>query len=101
MVNDIKALREPGALEAVAQSQAAVSLMHMQGEPRTMQQAPHYEDVVSEVAEFLARVVFDGIGAAIRRGDLGPGARGVESLRVTLHESHVASAAFDGPFGDA
>ena len=52
-------------------------------------------------SEFLARVVFDGIGAAIRRGDLGPGARGVESLRVTLHESHVASAAFDGPFGDA
>ena len=52
-------------------------------------------------SEFLARVVFDGIAAAIRRGDLGPGARGVESLRVTLHESHVASAAFDGPFGDA
>ena len=52
-------------------------------------------------SEFLARVVFDGIGAAIRRGDLGPGARGVDSLRVTLHESHVASAAFDGPFGDA
>src|SRR5437773_1881468 len=57
MVNDIKALREPGALEAVAESQAAVCLMHMQGEPRTMQQAPHYEDVVSEVAEFLARRV--------------------------------------------
>ena len=52
-------------------------------------------------SEVLARVVFDRIGAAIRRGDLGPGARGVESLRVTLHESHVASAAFDGPFGDA
>jgi len=52
-------------------------------------------------SEFLARVVFDGIGAAIRRGDLGPGARGVESLRVTLHESHIATAAFDGPFGDA
>ena len=52
-------------------------------------------------SEFLARVVFDRIGAAIRRGDLGPGGRGVESLRVTLHESHVASAEFDGPFGDA
>jgi 6-pyruvoyltetrahydropterin/6-carboxytetrahydropterin synthase len=47
--------------------------------------------------EFLARVVFDRVGAAIRRGDLGPGAHGIESLRVTLHESHVASAAFDGP----
>jgi 6-pyruvoyltetrahydropterin/6-carboxytetrahydropterin synthase len=50
--------------------------------------------------EFLARVVFDRIAAAIRRGDLGHDARGVGSLRVTLHESHVASAAFDGPIGD-
>jgi 6-pyruvoyltetrahydropterin/6-carboxytetrahydropterin synthase len=46
--------------------------------------------------EFLARVVFDRIAGAIGRGDLGPGARAVESLRVTLHESHVASASFDG-----
>jgi 6-pyruvoyltetrahydropterin/6-carboxytetrahydropterin synthase len=47
--------------------------------------------------EFLASVVFDGIAAAIRRGDLGPGALAIESLRVTLHESHVASAGFEGP----
>ena len=47
--------------------------------------------------EFLARVVFDGIVAAVGRGDLGPGASGLESLRVTLHESHVAWASFDGP----
>ena len=46
--------------------------------------------------EFLARVVFDRIVAAIGRGDLGGGARAVESVRVTLHESHVASAAFEG-----
>jgi 6-pyruvoyltetrahydropterin/6-carboxytetrahydropterin synthase len=46
--------------------------------------------------EFLARVVFDRLAAAIRHGDLGRGARGVESLRVTLHESHVAAASFDG-----
>ena len=46
--------------------------------------------------EFLARVIFDRIVAAIRRGDLGEGARGVQSLRVTLHESHVASASFTG-----
>lgn len=49
--------------------------------------------------EFLARVVFDRMVAAIARGDLGPGARAIESLRVTLHESHVASAAFDGRVG--
>ena len=47
--------------------------------------------------EFLARVVFDRMVAAIRRGDLGDAARGIESLRVTLHESHVAWAAFEGP----
>ena len=47
--------------------------------------------------EFLARVVFDGMAAAVRRGDLGPDAQALESLRVTLHESHVAWAAFDGP----
>jgi len=46
--------------------------------------------------EFLARVVFDGLVAAIRRGDLGAGAGAVEQIRVTLHESHVASASFEG-----
>jgi 6-pyruvoyltetrahydropterin/6-carboxytetrahydropterin synthase len=46
--------------------------------------------------EFLARVIFDRMVAAIRRGDLGPDARGVQSLRVTLHESHVAAASFEG-----
>jgi dihydropteroate synthase len=54
LVNDVRALREPGAIEAVAASGCAVCLMHMQGEPRTMQRAPHYEDVVAEVRAFLA-----------------------------------------------
>jgi 6-pyruvoyl-tetrahydropterin synthase len=47
--------------------------------------------------EFLARVVFDRLAAAIGRGDLGPGGREIKSMRVTLHESHVAAASFDGP----
>ena len=46
--------------------------------------------------EFLARVVFDRMVAAIGKNDLGAAARGIESVRVTLHESHVASAAFEG-----
>ena len=46
--------------------------------------------------EFLSRVVFDRMATAIGRGDLGAGARKVESLRVTLHESHIARASFDG-----
>lgn len=54
MINDVKALAAPGAIEAVAGSDAAVCLMHMQGEPRTMQQAPRYTDVVAEVRSFLA-----------------------------------------------
>ena len=47
-------------------------------------------------AEFLARVVFDRVAAAIGRGELGRGGPAVESMRVTLHESHVASGSFDG-----
>jgi 6-pyruvoyl-tetrahydropterin synthase len=46
--------------------------------------------------EFLARTVFDRLVQAIARGDVGSGAGRIESLRVTLHESHLASASFDG-----
>jgi 6-pyruvoyl-tetrahydropterin synthase len=46
--------------------------------------------------EFLARWIYDRLVAAISRGELGPGGRDLESMRVTLHESHVASASFDG-----
>jgi dihydropteroate synthase len=53
MINDVRALREPGALEAAADTQAAICLMHMQGEPRTMQADPRYGDVVAEVRDFL------------------------------------------------
>jgi 6-pyruvoyl-tetrahydropterin synthase len=49
--------------------------------------------------EVLARTIFDRLVDAIRRGDLGPSARAVESVRVTLSESHVASAAYEGRLG--
>ena|SRR5699024_4879029 len=55
MINDIRALQEPGALAAAAETGAAVCLMHMQGEPRTMQRNPHYDDVVAEIGAFLER----------------------------------------------
>src|SRR5262245_14147216 len=67
MINDIGALRAPGALDAVAASGVAVCLMHMQGEPRTMQQSPSYRDVVAEVAAFLAGRVAAAEGAGIAR----------------------------------
>jgi dihydropteroate synthase len=53
MINDIEALQAPGALQAVAGSTCAVCLMHMKGEPATMQRAPHYDDVLAEVLGFL------------------------------------------------
>ena len=54
LINDVRALKAPGALQALLASDCAVCLMHMQGEPATMQRAPHYADVVREVKAFLA-----------------------------------------------
>jgi dihydropteroate synthase len=67
MINDIQALSEPYALEAVAGTGCAVCLMHMKGQPATMQREPRYDDVVAEVKAFLGDAVrkarFAGIGA--------------------------------------
>ncbi|TLY62395.1 MAG: dihydropteroate synthase [Gammaproteobacteria bacterium] len=65
LINDVRALREPGALAAAAASGCAVCLMHMQGEPRTMQRAPSYVDVVGEVRTFLAGRVAESIAAGL------------------------------------
>lgn len=53
IINDVRALEAPGAIEIVSQSTVGVCLMHMKGEPRTMQQAPRYDDVVQDVSEYL------------------------------------------------
>ncbi len=58
MVNDVWGLRQDGALEAVASLGVPVVLMHMQGTPETMQQAPQYDDVLADVRNFLAQRVF-------------------------------------------
>jgi len=75
MVNDVRALRQRGALDVVADSNVAVCLMHMQGEPRTMQAAPVYADVVHEVRDFLIdrALVCEGAGVARARIVLDPG----------------------------
>lgn len=57
MINDIAGLLRPGALEAVAGSDCGICIMHMQGEPGSMQQAPSYANVVAEVQDFLASSV--------------------------------------------
>ncbi len=67
MINDVSALRAPGALEAVAGTDASVCLMHMQGEPRTMQEAPRYADVVGEVTAFLEARIGACLAAGISR----------------------------------
>jgi dihydropteroate synthase len=68
MINDIDALAAPGALEAVAASDCAVCLMHKKGEPATMQQDPHYDDVVREVLDFLQSRIDACERAGIGRG---------------------------------
>ena len=65
MINDINALRAPDTLDLLASSTASVCLMHMQGSPQTMQQAPQYADVVQEVADFLAARI-----AAVRQAGI-------------------------------
>ena len=54
LINDIRALREPGALEIAGQLNLPTCIMHMQGQPRTMQANPHYDDVVQDVYQFLS-----------------------------------------------
>jgi len=67
MVNDIHALQDDDALQAVAASNAAVCLMHMKGTPQTMQQQPHYDDAVAEVGEFLRRRIAAAGAAGIAK----------------------------------
>jgi dihydropteroate synthase len=67
MINDINALRAPGAIEALSEGSEAVCLMHMQGEPSTMQHSVSYDDVVADVAAFLAERASACVAAGIDR----------------------------------
>ncbi|NLY17029.1 MAG: dihydropteroate synthase [Gammaproteobacteria bacterium] len=67
LLNDVRALQREGALEAAAQTGLPVCLMHMRGEPQTMQDAPHYDDVAAEVAAFLQQRVDACVVAGISR----------------------------------
>jgi len=70
MINDIQALQAPGAMDAVRNRNCAVCLMHMKGEPATMQQEPHYDDVVGEVKTFLKERVAAAQAAGVARARL-------------------------------
>ena len=67
LINDIRALEAPDALAAAAEAQVPVCLMHMQGAPRTMQQAPHYENLLGEVHAYFAQRIVACVAAGIPR----------------------------------
>lgn len=70
MINDVRSLQRPGALEAAASTGLPVCLMHMQGEPGTMQNDPHYEDLLGEVSAFLLERMSQCVAAGIDRQQL-------------------------------
>ncbi|MXN88697.1 dihydropteroate synthase [Pasteurella canis] len=70
LINDIRALREENALKTAVQLDLPVCLMHMQGEPRTMQNAPQYDDVVTEVFSFLQQRTAECIQAGVRKENI-------------------------------
>ena len=98
-INDVRALRAPGALEAAAASGCGVCLVHMQGAPGTMQVAPHYTDVVGEVRAFLAARVAACRSAGIEaaRLSIDPGFGFGKNLEHNLTLlRHLAELAVDG-----
>lgn len=86
MINDVHALRRDGATQAAAALGVPVVLMHMQGEPRSMQDVPHYEDVVADVHRFLAERIFacEMAGIAKKRIVVDPGFGFGKSLEHNL-----------------
>lgn len=87
LVNDVSALTAPGALDAIVETRAAVCLMHMRGEPQTMQDAPVYTDVLAEVRHFLAArlACCEAAGIARARICLDPGIGFGKTLDHNLH----------------
>jgi dihydropteroate synthase len=97
LINDVNALRSEGALEAAAELQVPVCLMHMQGTPQTMQNEPHYEDVVSEVEAFLLErvAVCETAGISADKIMLDPGfgfgKRARHNLRLMKHLARLTA----------
>ena len=94
VINDIFALRQPGAVDVVARSAVGVCLMHMQAEPGTMQLAPHYDDVGAEVRTFLRdrAAALRSSGIAASRIALDPGFGFGKSLEHNLQLAHGLGA---------
>ncbi|MGE4799609.1 dihydropteroate synthase [Yersinia hibernica] len=70
LINDIRSLQEPGALDAAAKTGLPVCLMHMQGQPQSMQQSPHYDDLMADVNQFFAHHIERCVAAGIAKSKL-------------------------------
>lgn len=70
IINDIRSLQEPGALEAAAKTGLPICIMHMQGDPKTMQQSPHYENVMIDVDRFLRENIQRCVDAGIEKNQI-------------------------------
>lgn len=100
IINDVRSLQRPGALEAAAASQLPVCIMHMSGEPDVMQKAPHYENVVEEVLSFLEQRAKVCIAAGIAKEKLifdpgyGFGKNLEHNLTLLRHQQRIAESGF-------
>ncbi|WP_375087930.1 dihydropteroate synthase [Shewanella youngdeokensis] len=70
LINDVRALQEPGAIEAASELNVPVCLMHMQGQPRTMQQAPAYDDVIKDINQFFKHRIEACLEAGMKRENI-------------------------------
>lgn len=70
LINDIRALQEPGALDAAVKTGLPVCLMHMQGQPKSMQQSPHYNDLMTEINQFFQHHIERCVAAGIAKNKL-------------------------------
>jgi len=70
LINDIRSLQEPGALEAAVKTGLPVCLMHMQGQPKTMQHSPHYENLMGEVDAYFIEQIARCVSAGIEKNKL-------------------------------
>ncbi|MDF9398432.1 dihydropteroate synthase [Vibrio sp. 1180_3] len=87
LINDVRALQEPGALEVAAKAGVPICLMHMQGQPRTMQMSPCYQDVLTDVKAFLQErvVACENVGIAREQIILDPGFGFGKTLEHNYH----------------
>jgi dihydropteroate synthase len=100
LINDVQALRIPGALAMAAELSVPVCLMHAQGTPQTMQDDPRYDDVVAEVKQFLLERVETCVNAGITRDKLildpgfGFGKRARHNLRLMKHLTELVGSGY-------